>query len=443
MNFTNECAKEELDFFSEPVTQFEIEGNNLIEYTPITSLDKNDKIHFRIIGQSDEYLRLKSSYIIVNLEIFKTKSTYTEAAKSDDLSFKEATEILPVNNLFHSMFSNVEVSLNNKKITSDHMNYAYRAYLQTLLNFPKEAQDSYLSTCLWRKDKAGEFDSMTANDGAIYRKGRFKLSTPPNYLNIQLAGRLFIDFFNQPLNLLNNINVDVILTRHDVAFPFMYAEDAYNYRIKNISLFVRKVKIDSNIQEQIDKRLLKEPAKYPFTRGEIKTFEINQNNRNVTYDNLYLGKLPKRLFIGFVDSNAYDGNKTKNPFNFKHYNINFLTLYKNGVQVPSQAYTPNFGEKQNMRSYISISETCNTFYREKSVNISADEYINGYTLWGFDLTPAHCDDEDFFHLAETGNIKLELKLPSRTGNVTCIIYADFDDILRIAYDRNVSIDYIL
>ena len=189
--------------------------------------------------------------------------------------------------------------------------------------------------------------------------------------------------------------------------------------------------------------MLKEPAKYPFTRGEIKTFEINQNNRNVTYDNLYLGKLPKRLFIGFVDSNAYDGNKTKNPFNFKHYNINFLTLYKNGVQVPSQAYTPNFEEKQNMRSYISISETCNTFYREKSVNISADEYINGYTLWGFDLTPAHCDDEDFFHLAETGNIKLELKLPSRAGNVTCIIYADFDDILRIAYDRNVSIDYIL
>ena len=133
MNFTNECAKEELDFFSEPVTQFEIEGNNLIEYTPITSLDKNDKIHFRIIGQSDEYLRLKSSYIIVNLEIFKTKSTNADPTKSDDLSFEAATEILPVNNLFHSMFSNVEVSLNNKIlhliILIMHTVLIYRLYL--------------------------------------------------------------------------------------------------------------------------------------------------------------------------------------------------------------------------------------------------------------------------------------------------------------------------
>ena len=77
------------------------------------------------------------------------------------------------------------------------------------------------------------------------------------------------------------------MIKHHISFPFIYTNEHFDYRIKNISLYVRKVKINSSVREAIDYCLLKEPAKYPFTRGEVKTFEIIQNNKSVTHDNIF------------------------------------------------------------------------------------------------------------------------------------------------------------
>ena len=105
MSFSNDCVTEELDYFSEPISQFEIEKTQLIEYTPITSLDKNDKIHFRIIGQSDEFIKLKSSFIILNLEVNKIGGAITLPIGTTSLITldKTAREIKPINNLFYHL----------------------------------------------------------------------------------------------------------------------------------------------------------------------------------------------------------------------------------------------------------------------------------------------------------------------------------------------------
>jgi hypothetical protein len=45
-----------------------------------------------------------------------------------------------------------------------------------------------------------------------------------------------------------------------------------------------------------------------------------------------LGQLPKRLVIGCIDSDALNGTITKNPFDFKHFKINFVALNVDGRQ---------------------------------------------------------------------------------------------------------------
>jgi hypothetical protein len=50
---------------------------------------------------------------------------------------------------------------------------------------------------------------------------------------------------------------------------------------------------------------------------------------------MFLGQLPKRLVIGCVDSDALNGTITKNPFDFKHYKINFVALNVDGRQIPT------------------------------------------------------------------------------------------------------------
>ena len=71
-------------------------------------------------------------------------------------------------------------------------------------------------------------------------------------------------------------------------------------------------------------------AKHPLRRVEVKFSTILQGNLTAIKENLFWGQLPKRAVIGFVDNDAYNGVIGKNPFNFKHHNINFIALYKDG-----------------------------------------------------------------------------------------------------------------
>ena len=64
-----------------------------------------------------------------------------------------------VNNLLHSLFKQVDVFLKEKQVTQATGTYAYRAYLETLLNYSPAAKKSQLMASLYYKDKAGKMDT--------------------------------------------------------------------------------------------------------------------------------------------------------------------------------------------------------------------------------------------------------------------------------------------
>ena len=53
-------------------------------------------------------------------------------------------------------------------------------------------------------------------------------------------------------------------------------------------------------------------------------------NQSITEENLFSGQLPTQIVISVVDNDAYSGVIQKSPFNFKHNNINFITIYRDG-----------------------------------------------------------------------------------------------------------------
>lgn len=61
----------------------------------------------------------------------------------------------------HSLFNQIDVSLNQKLVSSANNGYAYRAYIENLLNYGKEAKNSYLTSVLWFKDTSSKMDDLT------------------------------------------------------------------------------------------------------------------------------------------------------------------------------------------------------------------------------------------------------------------------------------------
>jgi hypothetical protein len=129
-----ECAKSELDLFAVPPTQTSIESARIVEYNSDTQAN-DGPLHFVVVGVEGEYVDLSQTYIYVKAKI--------TTAKGDDIT--QENVVGPSNLLLHTMFSQVDVSVRNQKITNSVYTYPYRCMFETLLNYGSDAKESHLT----------------------------------------------------------------------------------------------------------------------------------------------------------------------------------------------------------------------------------------------------------------------------------------------------------
>ena len=423
------CMDETLDFFSKPLSQSQIESNYHASYNPISSLDSNAPIEFNITGTGEHYFQFNKSYLLIKAKV----------TNADNLLFSANDQkCYPINNLFHSIIKQIDFYMNDKFISSSYNNYAYISYLQDLMNFSSDIQSSLLTSQLWEKDTPGTFDHVTEEDniGGLNRKKQFKDG------QITLAGRLHIDFFQQKNMLPNNINVRLKIILNDSKFFFMdVANSKFKLNLESAIFYVQKFKINPEFRIKMEKHLSHQNMIFPFTRSEVKTMSITRGRNMYNLENIFLGNIPTRIIFGFVESNAYYGDYTKNPFNFKNLDINFLSLYVDGVAVPSQPLQPNFGKKDYTRCFLTLFEGTNSYYTENAPHINLNEYAEGYTFFAFDLTENQCEDDNY-NENRNGNVKLEVRFEQALPtNTTIIMYADYNNKIEITRDRDIICNF--
>lgn len=146
MAFINQAhemnVKSELDLFSTLPVQTAIESGTVQSYRAVTSISNNGPIEFVVSGSSnDEYLDLGRVFIHVQVKLTVPRPPAINA------QVQPVPVIGPTNNWLHSMFSQVDVFLNQKCITPPNSCYNYRAYFENLLNYSAESKRSHLTTC--------------------------------------------------------------------------------------------------------------------------------------------------------------------------------------------------------------------------------------------------------------------------------------------------------
>ena len=74
-----------------------------------------------------------------------------KVTKADGTNLDADMKVGVVNNLLHSLFKWVDVFLKEKQVTQATGTYAYRAYLETLLNYGPAAKKSQLTASLLQR----------------------------------------------------------------------------------------------------------------------------------------------------------------------------------------------------------------------------------------------------------------------------------------------------
>jgi len=428
-----ECAKSELDLFSVPPTQTSMEHGNWVEYHPVTTLSDGSPIEFDVSGTGDDYVDFANTMLYVKAKVTK--------ANGEDLD--DDAKAAPTNLFLHSLFSQVDISLNGTLITSSTNTYPYRAMLETLLSYGHDAKTSQLTSALYYKDTAGKMSSVdvaaTGADANEGMKARARLAAGSRV--IDMMGRIHADIFFQERYMLNEVNTRIKLVRSRDAFCLMGEADN-KVKITHASLFVRKVKLMPSVFLAHARALERGTAKYPIRRVVCKSFTIPQQYRDVNHEKLFSGQLPTRIVIGLVENAAFNGNKSRNPFDFKHFGLNEIALYLDGQQQHAlRPIEPNFADGQYIRAYNTVFAGTGKLGADEGLFIDRDDFGKGYALYAFDLT-ADLGEDDHFSLLRQGSVRLALKFTTALENtVTVIAYAEFENVIEIDRDRNVVFDF--
>ncbi len=73
--------------------------------------------------------------------------------------------------------------------------------------------------------------------------------------------------------------------------------------------------------------------------------------------------------------------------------------------------------------------------------MSRDDFGQGYTFFGFDLTPDGCDG-CCFHLSRKGNLRIEMHFATALEHtVNIVVYGEFEAVLEIDKGRNIIYNY--
>lgn len=419
-----------LDLFSVPPTQTAVEEGQFVEFHPLSTLSPGAPIEFAISGATTEYLDLSNTYLHVRAKVTKPDGTNLDAGAN----------AVPVNYWLNSLFSQVDISLNDTLVTNSENTYPYRAYIEATLNFGRDAKKSHLTSAFYYRDSSNHLDD-TNGDHNVGLKTRRTLSARSR--EVDMMGRLHTDIMHQERYMINGVDVKIRLIPSKNVFNLIVHGTGTAYRsvITHASLFVRKVKLNPAVTLAHAKALEKNTAKYPLKRVVLKTFSIPTGNLSAVQDNLFLSQTPNRLVIGLVDSAAFNGHLNRNPFNFKTKNLSFLSLYLDGRQIPAKPLTPNFEKHQYVRSFFTTMIATGQANKDAGSYIEMRDFELGYALYSFDLSPSLIDG-DQFELVKSGALRLELKFSEALDEpVMVIVYAEMDGMIEIDRSRQILTDF--
>ncbi len=365
-----EALPTELSLWLSNATQLGEDSSQWLVLSPLANYETASTIEVEVPGVGYAYLDPSHSMVYVREKIVNADGSDITAADNSDATL--------VNYGLHAQFSQVGASYNGTVISQSSMTYPWRAYFEALLNYDKTAKDTHLQQRMWYQDTAGHHDSLDGdqNLGLAWRRSRTKLSR-----EFEMMGPLHLDICNTDRLLLNNVTLRIKLTRSRDAFALMSTKGTEKIKLLDFKLFIRRVNVSPSVLLAHAQALEKSPAKYPVNRVDIKTVTITQGLHSKTVDNLFMNQLPQRVIIGFVDNRAYNGDYTRNPFNFQHFNLNYLQLNVDGQPVPSQPLTPDFSKDLYMECYNTLFTGTGIHWKDEGNGISWQDYAKGNTLY--------------------------------------------------------------
>ncbi|MCP3664958.1 MAG: hypothetical protein GY696_21085, partial [Gammaproteobacteria bacterium] len=344
----------------------------------------------------------------------------------------------PINAIGKTFMKQVKLTLYGVEIFDSGDKYAYRAFMETELNYGYDAGNSQLQSCLYVRVTPYNHVDDNNNIGLTTRATAVRASSW-----VQVMAPIHCDLFAQNKYLLNNMDLRLTLYRNPDAFCIMSPAATQNYKIEieNMKWYVKGVEVSKSVSLALERSLMQYTAKYPVRRVELRTIHVNQGSRETPETAIFNGQIPRRVVIGCVDADAYHGVYTKSPFNFKNYGIDEVSVTAGGQTYPSKPLTIDFANNRYARAFVQLFEGLGIADDNKGNTVNLTKFKDGICIFAFDLSPDEDDGGDHWDMVKECETTINIHFSAATVEaIEVIVYAEFDNLLTIDHARNTFID---
>lgn len=414
--------------------------NGFVEYFYSKNDVRNGNLEFVVEGNSQHLIVPSKTYIKLEVEITGKADRKGEA--NAELKISNGAQVGPINNIIASVFESVEVYVGNQPTTKVDKHYPYIGYLQTLCNYGDESLNTYFELSGWAKDDYEHMDDVTGteetgNKALAYRRDMFHEG------KLELIGKIFSPLFFQEKALPTQTSMRVVMKKARDSFILMHEAGNFQIKIIDAILMVQKVAVVPGLRESYI-QLLEEnhPIPYYLKTPHVMYFTIERFSAQFMRDDLFLGKVPQRIIIGMVETEAYHGVRNKNPFNFDDFGLTDIVLYKDGMPFPRPLLKLDFDQKKGADAYHNFMTSLRAAYTRTCPSLTFDEYKSGFSLFSYDMSPDQLGSlNPGTMLNMNSNIRLEMRFKTGlTKNVTLLVYYENDHLMEIHRDRQVTVD---
>ena len=211
----------------------------------------------------------------------------------------------------HSIFSNVEVYINNQQIYSSIGLYAHKSYISD--NF-KAAISDYKGV-LHCEGYDYEQDLKDFNnplpDPFLTRRLKLLSRRPDGFM---LYGKLRIDFFSTPELLYPNMNIILRLIRARPNFYMISDNPNVSLGIVDCSLYSRRIALKDDYHKKRMEMLAYAPVENNYLETLAKIFIIPARQNQFIHENIFHNAPIRRIAIAMNTNSAFTGSFTENPF---------------------------------------------------------------------------------------------------------------------------------
>src|SRR5438552_2853369 len=206
---------------------------------------KQGPIEFSITGNND-LIDLSSITLHVSAKITKADGSPYAA---ETTSAKQ--EVAFINNVLHSLFSDIIVSINDTIVEGGELQYNVKSMINTLFTYSSQTMEKQLFASGFAKVQAGKMDDVT-NTGYVTRKAWTSGGASKDFY-----GKLFVDMFQQNRYLISNINMHIKLIKaaYDFAISCNIAGEKPKFVIESAKLNIKRVRSHPSILQNIETNL--------------------------------------------------------------------------------------------------------------------------------------------------------------------------------------------